>query len=128
MSEEVKEIIDYIDDRVIPNEKWDKLKVYITNLQKRKITKEDVEKYFEENMCVSFEKFLENWEEQQDLTKYLLKENETLKEQKKKAIEYIKEKTTHYTSYLAPEPKEVPKLELQREAYDKFLKILGGDE
>ena len=33
MIEEIKEILDYIDDRIIPNEKWDKIKDYITNLQ-----------------------------------------------------------------------------------------------
>lgn len=33
MTEEIKEILDYIDDRIIPNEKWDKIKDYITNLQ-----------------------------------------------------------------------------------------------
>lgn len=32
-NEEIKEILDYIDDRTIPNEKWDKIKDYITNLQ-----------------------------------------------------------------------------------------------
>lgn len=34
MKEEIKEILDYIDDRIIPNEKWDKVKEYITNLAK----------------------------------------------------------------------------------------------
>lgn len=43
-----------------------------------------------------------------------------------KAIEYIKEHTNLYTSYLGKEPKVVPKLELQREAYDKLLDILKG--
>jgi len=33
MTEEIKEILDYIDDRIIPNEKWDKIKDYITKLQ-----------------------------------------------------------------------------------------------
>lgn len=33
--EEIKEILDYIDDRIIPNEKWDKIKDYITNLQQK---------------------------------------------------------------------------------------------
>lgn len=33
--EEIKEILDYIDDRVIPNEKWNKVKDYITNLQEK---------------------------------------------------------------------------------------------
>lgn len=36
MTEEIKEILDYIDDRIIPNEKWDKIKDYITNLQQQK--------------------------------------------------------------------------------------------
>lgn len=33
MINEIKEILDYIDDRIISNEKWDKIKDYITNLQ-----------------------------------------------------------------------------------------------
>ena len=33
MAEEIKEILDYIDDRIVPNEIWDKIKDYITNLQ-----------------------------------------------------------------------------------------------
>ena len=53
----------------------------ITNLQERKITKEDVDKYFEENMCVSFEKFIENWKEQEEWTNYYKEENERLKEE-----------------------------------------------
>ena len=35
MNEEIKEILDYIDDRIIPNEKWNKIKDYITNLQQK---------------------------------------------------------------------------------------------
>ena len=33
MTNEIKEILDYIDDRIIPNEKWEAVKDYITNLQ-----------------------------------------------------------------------------------------------
>ena len=33
MKDEIKEILEYIDDRVIPNEKWNVVKDYITNLQ-----------------------------------------------------------------------------------------------
>ncbi len=57
---------------------------YITNLQERKITKEDVDKYFEENMCVSFDKFIENWNEQEEWANYYKKENERLNAQIKK--------------------------------------------
>lgn len=48
----------------------------------------------------------------------------------KEAREYIKDHTTHYTSYLGREHKVVPKIELQREAYDKLLEILDkvGEE
>ncbi len=59
-----------------------KLERKITNSQKRKITKEDVDKYFEENMCVSFDKFLENWNEQKEWADYFQERN-------KKAIKYI---------------------------------------
>ena len=41
--------------------------------------KEIVNKWFEENMCVSFDKFIENWEEQQEFTKYLQQEITKLK-------------------------------------------------
>ena len=33
MNDEIKEILDYIDDKIIPNEKWNEVKDYITNLQ-----------------------------------------------------------------------------------------------
>lgn len=60
MNKEIKEIIDYIDDRVIPNEKWEKIKDYITNLQeeiqnlkdfnkKLQATKDRLDKYDKEN-------------------------------------------------------------------------------
>ena len=35
MSEEIKEILDYISDRVIPNEKWNAVKTYIKDLQQK---------------------------------------------------------------------------------------------
>ena len=41
---------------------------------------EIINKWFEKNMCVSFKKFTENWEEQQELTNYLQQENSQLKE------------------------------------------------
>lgn len=42
MNKEVKEIIDYIDDRIIPNEKWEKIKEHITDLEKdnKRLTKQ----------------------------------------------------------------------------------------
>lgn len=42
---EIKEILDYISDRVIEKEKWNKVKNYITNLQECYIAK--VDKYQE---------------------------------------------------------------------------------
>ena len=67
MKDEIKEILELIGNDYyygkINEEKKNKYCDYITNLQERKITKEDVDKYFEENMCVSFDKFIENWEE-----------------------------------------------------------------
>ena len=41
---------------------------------------EIINKWFEKNMCVSFKKFTENWEEQQELTNYLQQENSQLKQ------------------------------------------------
>ena len=78
MEDEIKEIIDRL--RKCDYDDFNKLLDYITNLQERKITKEDVDKYFEENMCVSFDKFIENWDEQEKWVNYYKKENERLKE------------------------------------------------
>ena len=52
---------------------------------------EIINKWFEKNMCVSFKKFTENWEEQQELTNYLQQENSQLKQRIEKAIEYIED-------------------------------------
>ena len=58
---------------------------------------EIINKWFEKNMCVSFKKFTENWEEQQELTNYLQQENSQLKERIEKAMEQIeKQKTKMY--------------------------------
>lgn len=57
----------------------------------------------------------------------LINENALLKDIIKEVREYIKDRTTHYTSYLGKEPKVVPKIELQREAYDKLLEILDKE-
>lgn len=42
------------------------------------MNKEEINKWFEENMCVSFDKFIENWEEQKELTQYLQQKNNQL--------------------------------------------------
>jgi len=102
MIEEIKEILDYIDERIIPNEKWNKIKDYITNLQQdlekandiiekdRQFYKCRMDEYAElkkENeelnrMCELYSKSLYNAE----LTDY--------KSRCLKAIEYINENLT----------------------------------
>ena len=62
--------------------------------------KEIINKWFEKNMCVSFKKFTENWEEQQELTNYLQQENSQLKERIEKAIEYLETATIDPQSML----------------------------
>ena len=75
MNEEIKEILDYIDDRIIPNEKWNKIKDYITELQKDignyvKITlhdRKEIDRLQQENeelnrMCELYSKSLYNAE------------------------------------------------------------------
>lgn len=67
----------------------------------------------------------------EELTKELneiLKCNQRQANRIHEAIEYIEEHTTHYTSYLGKEHKVLPKIELQREAYDKLLEILKGSD
>ena len=57
------------------------------------------------------------------INEILWKKNEQLHSIIKEVREYIEEHTTHYTSYLG-KPKVVPKIELQREAYDKLINLL----
>lgn len=99
MSDEIKEILedvkrhlDYVEATKQASIRDNEMKVmydYITNLQERKITKEDVDKYFEENMCVSFDKFIENWKEQEEWTNYYKEENQRLKEENKRIFSKV---------------------------------------
>lgn len=154
MNDEIKEILEEIDNKIIPNEHWNKIKDCITNLQqenerlkkeKKKLSNDLAEAIlFNQKRCEQNKELQQRIERLKEENRHifanvnddvLLRSNAMyyaeLQECKKridKAIEYIKEKTTHYTSYLPPIPKKVPKLELQREAYDKLIQILGGDE
>ena len=104
---------------------------------------EIINKWFEKNMCVSFKKFIENWEEQQELTNYLQEKNSQLKENNlsmqeemcrcwekvdklkqriEKAIEYIKERT-EFNQYSEVYPSVLDSSEVK-----KILKILKGDK
>lgn len=50
MNKEIKEALDYIEDRIIPNEKWKEVRDYITNLQEEnQKLKELCDKYEEEH-------------------------------------------------------------------------------
>lgn len=52
MNNEIKEVLDYISDRIIPNEKWNELKNYITNLNEEL---EKYKRYVDENFLYSYE-------------------------------------------------------------------------
>ena len=47
MNKEIKEILDYISDRIIPNEKWEAVKDYITNLNQENEKKDKIINEFE---------------------------------------------------------------------------------
>ena len=50
MNKEIKEILDYINDRIIPNEKWEAVKDYITNLEQENERLLKTQKMYE-NKC-----------------------------------------------------------------------------
>lgn len=133
MTEEIKEILDYIDDRIIPNEKWDKIKDYITNLQQlyenglkinlneNKYRTELEDKYVvlqQEN-----EKLKEELKNRPivDFTFDVYKELEDYKSRCEKAVEYIKEHIRiddEYPSYM----------EMLVEEKNELLNILNGSD
>ena len=81
MPEEIKEILDYIDDRIIPNEKWDKIKDYITNLQQELQKANDTIKELRDNNALDLVKISINSQyiNTQNENIRLRQENETLK-------------------------------------------------
>lgn len=81
MTEEIKEILDYIDDRIIPNEKWDKIKDYITNLQQELQKANDTIKELRDNNALDLLKISINSQyiNTQNENIRLRQENETLK-------------------------------------------------
>lgn len=50
-----------------------------------------VDEYFDKYMCVSFDKFLENWEETNGLLKYFESKQNELQQRIDKAIELLKQ-------------------------------------
>lgn len=82
IKEKINDIKEYDIDRPIYSGEGiiDSLNVLLEILDKkvRKTNKEEINKWFEENMCVSFDKFVENWEEQKELTQYLQQKNNQL--------------------------------------------------
>ena len=83
---------------------------------------EIINKWFEKNMCVSFKKFTENWEEQQELTNYLQQETSQLKQRIEKAIEYIEKEGEH------TDCSGEPIYYLDEEQEEELLEILKGDK
>ena len=77
MNDEIKEILDYIDDRIIPNSKFDKIRNYITNLQEENERLETALNAYKDEFC------------KDTITKYeLVMEREYYKSNCKKAIEF----------------------------------------
>lgn len=98
---------------------------------------EIVDKYFKENMCVTFDKFIENWEETEDCVKYYKNENEKLKEQNKKykeVIDKLKEliidniEETTYEYIGSNRIKVLQKLIMDNDGVNELLDILKGVE
>ena len=101
MSEEVKEILEEIDNKIIPNEHWNKIKDYITNLQNK------------------YENQIHRYMNLKDYATNLQKENEELKDQRKKAIKYIK--STNFYGIRSGKT-------LFSKNMNELLNILGGEE
>lgn len=78
MKEEIKEILDYIDDRIISNEKWNKIKDYITNLQE------------------SYDKALTDLVHESHTRMELQEENERLNREHKAIKKYVHNHTITY--------------------------------
>jgi len=74
MNEEIKDIIDYINDRVIPNEKWEKIKDYITDLQEENDRLKDELKRLHNLLNSQAYKDLDNYKSRIDKAIKLLKE------------------------------------------------------
>lgn len=97
---------------------------------------EIINKWFEKNMCVSFKKFTENWEEQQELTNYLQQENSQLKERinmckninkKNKELNKRIEKAIDYIQDNKLNTNKISEMLCGSEII-KLLEILKGDE
>lgn len=54
--DEIKEILDYISDRIIPNEKWNKVRDYITYLQEENQRLEENNQNMQVEMARSWER------------------------------------------------------------------------
>ena len=83
---------------------------------------EIINKWFEKNMCVSFKKFTENWEEQQELTNYLQQENSQLKQRIEKAIEYIE------NEYYSKNTIDINSIAYTTNKFLKVRELLKGDK
>ena len=129
MTNEIKETLDYINDRIIPNEKWDKVKDYITNLeQENEIVKKDIETLknnYNDLVKMSENKITNLDKENEDLKNYLKimeRARDTninrfldYKQRNEKAIDYIDSNDFIY--------------DRQYKKKDKLENILtGGDE
>ena len=100
----LEEILEEIDNKIIPNEHWNKIKDYITNLQ-------------EEN-----EDLKDRLKVMEHFKNSLLEENEDYKSRCEKAIEFIKEEAGY--------DEEIRSCccDLLYSDCDKLIELLGGDD
>ena len=99
MTEEIKEILDYIDDKIIQNEKWDKIKDYITNLQQELEKANDTIKELRDNKALELVKISINSQyiNTQNENIRLKEELEDYKSRCEKANKWVDKHTEIYT-------------------------------
>lgn len=138
MTEEIKEILDYIDDRIMPNEKWDKIKDYITNLQQLyenalKVN-QNSHKYITElemNNAILKEKIntlKSNFEVEIDDCENYKKWYRDYKSRCEKAIEYIENNKKETSSHFNGKEYVYRNFTLYCEPNDLLNILNGGDE
>lgn len=140
MNDEIKEILEEIDNKIIPNERWNKIKDYITNLQNQlnqasldiqELTEKDLWCPTNCDKLIKLQKENERLKKEKkklsnDLAEAILfnqkrcEQNKELKQRIDKAIEYIDDKVLSNGEVID---------QLRIIEVEKLLNILnGGDE
>lgn len=118
MNDEIKEILEEIDNKIIPNEHWNKIKNYITNLQEENEDLKDRLKVMEHFKNSLLE---ENERLSVELNQNMIERNNYLS-RCEKAIEFIKDEAGY--------DEEIRSCccDLLYSDCDKLIELLGGDE